>query len=131
MKHFTVYHNVPVKLCVYTSDIDLEWGEVYETTYVARTKFRVDSSAARCGLPKEPHGLDEISIQKVINASVNGFDSVNESVERIRLSYLANYSIDSISYYKSDATHNIKEAIEWIIPRANLDNDLKTCGQYL
>merc|ERR1740124_25023 len=108
-------------------------GRVHEDTCVASAKFSVDSSAARCGKPEEPVSADEIMIRKVIENSENGFNGVNQSVECIRLSYLAKYPINKcdVNFDKPGAICKIKEAIECIIPRVNLRYDLKTYDQYL
>merc|ERR1740124_559751 len=132
--HFAVCQGVSVKLCAYISPDDLEFGRVHEDTCVASAEFSVDSSAARCGKPGQPQGSDEIMIRKVIDKSVNGFNGVNESVEKIRLSYLATYPINNFSTYggtKSKAIRKIKEAIECIIPRVNVGSDLTTYDQYV
>ena len=122
-----------MKLCAYIIPESLRNGRVHEDTCVASAKFSVDSSAARCGIPAQPQSSDEIMIREVIDKSVNGFNGVNESVENIRLSYLEKYPIDDFKWYgdKSGAICKIKEAIECIIPRINVRNDLKTYDQYL
>merc|ERR1740124_1688175 len=132
--HFAISHGVPVKLCAYISYTDLVLGRLDKDTCIASAKTSVNSSAARCGKPKEPVSADEIAIRKVIGKSGNGFNRVNQSVENIRLSYLAKYPINRCqSSYgdKSGAIRKIKEAIESIIPRMSLSNDLKTYDQYL
>jgi len=131
--HFAVSQGVPVKLCAYISSEDLKHGRVHKDTCVASAKSSVDSSAARCGKPKEPQSSDEIAIREVIGKSVNGFNRVNQSIENIRLSYLAKYPINNIQRYgdKPGAIRKIKEAIECIIPRVNVINDLKTYDLYL
>ena len=121
-----------MKFCAYISPESLEYGQVHENTCVTSAKFSVDSSAARCGKPEDPVSSDEIMIRKVIRKSVNGFNGVNESVEKIRLSYLVKYSINDVNpSQRSGAIRKIKEAIECIIPRVNVGNDLKTYAQYL
>merc|ERR1740124_2113491 len=136
--HFAISQGVPVKLCSYISDTDLMYGDLDKDTCVASAKFRVNSSTARCGKPEDPVSPDEIAIREVIGKSGNGFNRVNESVEKIRLSYLAGYPIDKFLKYgsynwcdKSGAIRKIKEGIESIIPRANVRNNLKTYAQYL
>merc|ERR1740124_969107 len=131
--HVAVSQGVPVKLCAYISPEDLARGRVHEDTCVASAKFRVDSSAARCGKPEDSVSADESAIREVIGKSGNGFNRVNESVEKIRLSYLAKYPLNRCGAWvgKSEAIRKIKEAIESIIPRANLRNDLKPYAQYL
>ena len=131
--HFAVSQGVPVKLCAYISSTDLMNGRVHKDICVASAKSSVDSSAARCGKPGEPPSSDEIAIREVIGKSVNGFNRVNQAVENIRLSYLAKYPINNFQSYgdQSGAIRKIKEAIECIIPRTNLRNDLKTYDQYL
>merc|ERR1740124_344249 len=131
--HFAVSQGVPVKLCAYISREDLCCGLVHKDTCVANAKFSVDSSAARCGKPGESQSSDEIAIREVIDKSVNGFNRVNQAVENIRLLYLAKYPINRIHehYDKSGAIRKIQKAIECIIPRTNLRNDLKTYDQYL
>merc|ERR1740124_1197104 len=77
------------------------------------------------------HGLDT-EIHEVIGKSVNGFNGVNESVERIRLAYLAKYPMNDVRpSFQSGAISKIKKAIECTIPRTNLRNDLKSYDQYL
>ena len=131
--HFAACQGVPVKLCAYISSMSLYGGNLHEDTCVASAEFSVDSSAARCGKLEEPVSADEVMIRKVIENSVNGFNGVNQSVEGIRLSYLAKYPINkcSIDFDKLGAICKIKKAIECIIPRVNLRNDLKTYDQYL
>ena len=129
--HFAVSKGVSVKLCAYINHEDLFNGRVHEDTCVARAELSVDSSAARCGKPEEPESLDEITIRKVIGESVNGFNGVNQSVEKIRLSYLAKYPINDVHWNESGIICKIKEAIECIIPRINVKKDLKTYDQYL
>merc|ERR1740124_1932157 len=131
--HFAISHGVPVKLCAYMSDFDLMWCKVHEDICVASAKTSVDSHAARCGKPEEPVSADEIMIREVIDKSVNGFNGVNTSVERIRLSYLAKYPMNKFKAFGdiSGAIRKIIEAIETIIPRTNLRNDLTTYDQYL
>merc|ERR1740124_1335447 len=71
-------------------------------------------------------------IREVIDKSVNGFNGVNQSVEKIRLSYLAKYPMNDVDpRFKSSAISQIKKAIECIIPRINVTNNLKTYDQYL
>merc|ERR1740124_447927 len=89
--HFAVCQGVPVKLCAYISENDLLYARLDKDTCVASAELSVDSSAARCGKPGETQSSDEIMIRKVIDKSVNGFNGVNESVEKIRMSYLAKY----------------------------------------
>ena len=60
--YFAVCQGVLVKLCVYISHEDLEYGQVHKHTCVASTEFNVNSSAARCGKPGEPVSLDGIMI---------------------------------------------------------------------
>ena len=121
-----------MKLCTYISSEDLNCGRVHQDTCVASTKFIVDSSAARCGKPGKPQSSDEIIIRRVIDKSVNGFNGVNQSVEKIRLLYLIKYPIDYVhTRFRSEAICKIKDAIECIIPRINVTNDLKTYDQYL
>ena len=121
-----------MKLCAYISSDDLMFGRVYKDTGVTSAKLSVDSSAARCGIPSQPQSSDEITIREVIDKSVNGFNGVNQSVENIRLSYLAKYPINDVYVYRRPkAIRIIKEAIENIIPRINVTNDLKTHDQYL
>merc|ERR1740124_1249392 len=132
--HFAVCQGVSVKLCAYISHhFFLYDGQEPEDIRVAHAaEFSVDSSAARCGKPEEPESLDEITIRKVIGKSVNGFNGVNQSVEKIRLSYLAKYPINDVYHScRADAICKIKEAIECIIPRINVKKDLKTYAQYL
>ena len=131
--HFAVLKDVLVKLCAHISYDDLTGGQVHEDTFVASAKFSVDSSQARYGRLGEPQSSDEITIREVIGKSVNGFNAVNQSVENIRLSYLAKYPINKVDYLgdKQGGIRKIKEAIECIIPRVNLRNDLKTYDQYL
>merc|ERR1740124_247265 len=131
--HFAISQGVPVKLCSYISRASLCNGQVDKDTCVESAKIRVDSSAARCGKPEDPVSADEIAIRKVIGKSGNGFNRVNESVEKIRLSYLAKYPMNrcGLQSDKSGAIRKIKEGIESIIPRANLRNDLKPYAQYL
>ena len=70
-------------------------------------------------------------IQKMIENSVNGFNEVNNSVEDIRLSYLAKYPINDVHFScQPDAIRKIKEAIKCIISRFNVRNDLRTYDQY-
>merc|ERR1711957_1078989 len=99
--HFAISQGVPVKLCAYISAEDLRCGRVYEDTCVASAEFSVNSSAARCGKPEDPVSADEIMIRKVIENSENGFNGVNQSVECIRLSYLAKYPMNDIQNYIS------------------------------
>merc|ERR1740124_1330120 len=130
--HVAVSMGVSVKLCAYIHFVSLRRGLVHEDTCVASAKCSVNSSAARCGKPGQPQSKDEIRIRKVIENSVNGFNGVNESVEIIRLSYLAKFPIKDV--WKDDrlgAIRKIKEAIECIIPRVNVGNDLKIYDQYL
>merc|ERR1740124_775136 len=127
--HFAVCQGVPVKLCAYISPKALEYALLHEDTCVASAEFSVDSCAARCGIPGQPQSSDEIMIREVIDKSVNGFNGVNQSVERIRLSYLAKYPINN--NFKSEAIRKIKEAMEYIIPRINVTNNLKTYDQYV
>merc|ERR1740124_1540776 len=129
--HFAVCQGVPVKLCAYISRENLRCGRVHEDTCVTSAKFSVDSSAARCGIPGQPQSADEIMIRKVIDKSGNGFNGVNESVEKIRLSYLVKYPINGVVVDLPVAIRKIKEAIECIIPRVNVGNDLKTYDQYI
>jgi len=130
--HIAVCQGVPVKLCAYISPYNLEVGNVHEDTCVDGAKSSVDSFAARCGKSEEAQGPDEIMIRKVIDKSENGFNGVNESVEKIRLSYLAKYSIDDVvPDKKSYAIKIIREAIEYIVPRISATNDLKTYDQYI
>ena len=131
--HQAVCQGVPVKLCAYISPDDLKHGRLHGDSCVARALDRVDSSAARCGKPDEPVRTDEIMIREVIDKSVNGFNGVNQSVENIRLSYLAKYPINDVQWYgdKSGAVRKIKKAIECIIPRINGKNDLNIYDQYL
>merc|ERR1740124_1372479 len=91
-----VLKGVPVKLCAYISSEDLYYGRVHKDTCVASAEFSVDSSAAGCGKPGQPQGSDEIMIRNVIENSVSGFNGVNQSVENIRLSYLAKYPMNRI-----------------------------------
>jgi len=111
--------------------MSLKNGRVHEDTCVASAEFSVDSSVARCGKLGQPQTSDEIMIRKVIENSVNGFNGVNESVEIIRLSYLAKFPINRVVYDRPGAIRKIKEAIEFIIPRTNLRYDLRTYDQYL
>merc|ERR1740124_1086557 len=130
--HIAVCQSVPVKLCAYISPSDLRYADLHEDTCVASAEFSVDSSAARCGIKGKPKGADEIMIREVIDKSVNGFNGVNQSVERIRLSYLAKYPINDVRQVcKSKAISQIQKAMEYIIPRINVTNDLKTYDQYL
>merc|ERR1740136_478582 len=136
--HFAVSQGVPAKLCAYISDEDLMYSKLDKDICVASAKFSVDSSAGRCGKPEDPVSADEIAIRKVIGKSGNGFNRVNESIEKIRLSYLAKYPIHRFLKFgsyswcdKSGAIRKIKEGIESIIPRANLRNDLNSYAQYL
>merc|ERR1740124_1870812 len=129
--HFAVSKGVPVKLCAYIDPGYLWRGDVHKDTCVASAEFSVDSSAARCGKPGELVSSDEKTIREVIGKSANGFNGVNESVERIRLAYLAKYSIIDVKRNRSEAISKIKKAIECIIPRTNLRNDLKSYDQYL
>ena len=94
--HFAVSKGVPVKLCAYISRESLINGQVHKDTYVTSTEFSVDSSMARCGKPGQSQGSDEIMIRKVIENSFNGFNRVNQSVDIIRLSYLAKYPIKKV-----------------------------------
>merc|ERR1740124_2134118 len=130
--HFAVSNGMRVKLCAYISSDDLNHGRVQEDICVANANVPVNSSAARCGKPEEAVSLDEKTMRKVIENSVNGYNGINESVERIRLSYLVKYPINDVEWYgdKSGAIRKIKEAIEYTIPRTNLRNDLKTYDQY-
>ena len=133
--HFAISQGVPVKLCAYISHDDLAYGRLDEDTCVASAKFSVDSSAAHCGKPEERVSSDEIMIRKVIENSINGFNGVDQSVERIRLSYLVKYPIPFSGWLyrhdgKSKAIRKIKDAIECIIPRTDLIHDLKTHYQY-
>ena len=122
-----------MKLCAYISPNNLKYAYLEEDTCVASAEFSVDSSAARCGIPGQPQSSDEIMIREVIDKSVNGFNGVNQSVENIRLSYLAKYPVNKFRCYgdRSGAIRKIKKAIEYIIPRINVTNDLKTYDQYL
>merc|ERR1740124_604084 len=132
--HIAVCRGVPVKLCAYISPMSLKYAALQKDICVASAEFSVDSSAARCGIPGQPQSSDEIMIRKVIDKSANGFNGVNQSVEQIRLSYLAKYPMNNVDYntfYKSKAIIEIKKAIEYIIPRINVTNDLKTFDQYL
>ena len=130
--HFAVLNGVRMKLCAYISPDDLKHGRVHADSCVHWSKFSVDSSAAICGIPGHPQSADEIMIRKKIDKSVIGFEEIDQSVEYMRLSYLANYPINDVEWYgdKSGAIRKIKEAIEYIIPRVNLRNDLKTYDQY-
>ena len=96
--HFAVCQDVPVKLCAYISSESLTYGRVHEDTCVTSAKFSVDSSAARCGIAGQPQSSDEISIRKVIDKSVHGFNGVNQSVENIRLSYLVKFPLNGCNY---------------------------------
>ena len=87
--YFAVWQGVLVKLCAFVSPGSLEIGQLHEDKCVASAEFSVDSSASRCGKSEEPESSDEITIRKVIEHSVNRFNGVNQSVENIRLSYLA------------------------------------------
>ena len=82
--------------------------------------------------PEETVTSDEIMVRKIIDRFVIGFEEIDQSVEYMGLSYLANYPINDVEWYgdKSGAIRKIKEAIEYIIPRVNLRNDLKTYDQY-
>ena len=73
----------------------------------------MNSSAAPCGNSEEPESSDEITIRKVIDKSINGFNRVNQSVENIRLSYLGKYPISDVEAYRdrSEEICKIKEAI--------------------
>merc|ERR1740124_2055812 len=114
--HIAVCEGVPVKLCAYISPDDLQYGRLEEDTCVASAEFSVDSSAARCGIPEQPQSSDEIMIREVIDKSVNGFNGVNQSVKKIRLSYLAKYPINDVDQnFKTEAISKIKKAIEYII----------------
>ena len=81
--HFAYFQGVRVKSCAYISSEDLNCGRVQKDTCVASAKFSVDSSAAQCGKLEEPQSQDEINIRKVIDKSVNGFNGVNHSVEKL------------------------------------------------
>merc|ERR1740124_1618513 len=94
--HIAVCQGVPVKLCAYISEEDLDYGRVYKDTCVASAEISVDSSAARCGIAGQPQSSDEIMIREVIDKSVNGFNGINEAVENIRLSYLVKYPINDV-----------------------------------
>ena len=131
--HFAVCQGVPVKLYAYISPDDLKHGRLHEDTCVTSTKFSVDSSMDRCGNLEEPEISNEVTIQKVFGKSVNGFNGVNQPVEKIRLSYLAKYSRNKSRWWgnKPGSIRKIKEEIECIISRVNLGNDLKTYDKYL
>ena len=130
--HIAVCQGVPVKLCAYISPYNLKWAYIERDICVVSAEFSVDSSAAQCGIPGQPQSSDEIMIREVIDKSVNGFNGVNQSVEKIRLSYLVKYSINDVHpQRKSIAISKIKKAMEYIIPRINVTNDLKTYDQYL
>ena len=129
--YFAVCQGVPVKLCAYISPYNLRCGQVYVDTCVAISEFSVNSSAARCGIPGQPQSSDEVTIQNVVDKFVNGFNGVNQSVEMIRLSYLAKCPINDVGYNRKGEIRKIKDGIEYIIPRTNVGNDLKTYDQYL
>ena len=74
---------------------------------------------------------DEIAIRKVINTLGNGFKSVDETVERIRLIHLVSYPMDEIKYYKAAARDKIKDAIEHILPCFAQDYKLKHFDEFL
>ena len=99
-----------MKLCTYISPDDLKHGRVHEDACVTRAQFSVDSFAARCQMPEKPVHAEEIMIRKVIDRSVIGFEEINQSVEYMRLSYLAKYPINDVEWYghKSGAIHKIK-----------------------
>ena len=60
--HFVVYQGMQVKLCTYISPDDLYHGDVHKDTCVPSAKFNVDSSEARCGIPRQPQSSGEITI---------------------------------------------------------------------
>ena len=129
--HFAVSKGVAVKLCAYISPDDLCWGYLEEDTCVASAEFRVDSSAALCGKAEDSESPDEKMIQKVIDKSEYRFNSINQSIEDIILSYLVKYPINKIKCNQLAAIPYLKKAIECTIPCINVRHDLKTYDQYL
>ena len=58
-------------------------------------------------------------------------NGVNQSVENIRLSYLAKYPINDVWMDRLGAIFKIKEAIACIFPRINVRNNINIYDQYL
>ena len=123
--HYAIDLGVTVRFCPHISPSALEHGQVHEDVCVAQVKVRVDSNEAHCGF-----AAYETSIRNDITSSANGFGLVDESVERIRLSYLATYPTDLIKLFKWKACDKLREAIDVLIPHVNLDK-LKTYGLFL
>jgi hypothetical protein len=66
-----------------------------------RSENRVKSEKARYGAPGTPQNEDEIAIRNTINASNGEFESVDKTVERIRLIHLLSYPVGDIWSYKA------------------------------
>ena len=111
--------------------MDLYWGKTEEDICVNGAKNRVNSEKARCGAPGTPQNEDEIAIRNTINASNGGFESVDKTVERIRLIHLLSYPVGDIEYWKAPTRDNIKQAIENILPCFADEGQLKTFDEFL
>merc|ERR1711935_354997 len=126
---------VRVKLCPHIAPIDIANGWTNEDICVSESKTRVDSASARCGHPKHDPNSDEVAIRQVVNASAGGFDAIDKAVERIRLGYLIDYDLGSVTndnaYWQTGARDHIKEAIEELIPNVHANADLKLFEDFL
>ena len=122
---------VKVKLAPHISKDDLWAGETGNDICVNEAKNRVNSEKARCGAPGTPQNEDEIAIRNTINASNGGFESVDKTVERIRLIHLLSYPVGDIEYWKAPTRDNIKQAIENILPCFADEGQLKTFDEFL
>jgi len=101
--YFAVDIDVKVRLAPHIIALDLEDGNTENDICVNQANKRDNSKKARCGAPNTPKNNDEIVIRKAINALGNGFKSVDEMVERIRLIHLVTYPLDEIWRRKSKA----------------------------
>lgn len=81
--------NVDVKLCSYVQDIGQ--GLVESDVCIATLKNSVDSKKAECGRES-----DKTNIHTEILKLQNGFEEINEIVEKVRLQYLWDYPVKEI-----------------------------------
>ena len=129
--YFAIRIHVKVRLAPHISEKDLLYGHTGNDIYMNQADNRVTSKEARCGAPDSPMNDDEISIRKVINTLGNGFESVDEAVERICLIHLVSYPMDKIEYFKATARNKIRDAMEHILPCFAQDHGLEYFDEFL
>ncbi len=90
--HIAQTLNVPVELRPFISKDDERDGKLEKDACVSRLGTAVDCASAYVSMKSDRRSIHEA----ITRDSANGFDTVNQAVEMIRLEYLLNYPIANI-----------------------------------